>query len=78
MANESMTIQQALSITVELLKGIMVPAEYAESIGLPISRSIGNLKECINAIDSQIEAMMKEQKEESRKETDDERETDAE
>lgn len=55
MENESMTIQQVLSITVNLLKGIMVPAEHGESIGVPVARSIRNLNECINAI-QKIEA----------------------
>lgn len=60
MENESMTIQQVLSITVNLLKGIMVPAEFCESIGVPVARSIRNLNECINAI-QKIEAAKEEE-----------------
>lgn len=54
-----MTIRDVLSVTVNLLKGVMIPAEYAESIGVPVSRSISNLNECINVI-KQIEEKMEE------------------
>ena len=62
---ENLTIPQVLEITVEQLKRIMVPAEYSESIGVPVARSIRNLTECINAINRQAEAAKAEETEEN-------------
>ena len=69
---ENMTIPQVLEITVEQLKKIMVPAEYSESIGVPVARSIRNLTECINAINRQVEAAKAKETEEAAENTDEE------
>ena len=69
---ENMTIPQVLEITVEQLKKIMVPAEYSESIGVQVARSIRNLTECINAINRQVEAAKAKETEEAAENTDEE------
>lgn len=38
------THEEVVGFTLNILCGIMVPAELAESIGLPIAKAIGNLK----------------------------------
>ena len=62
---ENLTIPQVLNITVQLLRGIMVPAEQGESIGVPVARSIRNLTECINAINKEAEAAKAKEAEEN-------------
>ena len=48
---ERLTIKQVLIITLDMLRSIgTVPLEESEHIGVPISRAIRNLEECINAI----------------------------
>lgn len=41
---EKYTFEEVVGFTMNILCGIMVPAELAESIGLPIAKAIGNLK----------------------------------
>lgn len=48
---ERLSIEQVLEITVNLLSGISIPASLVESVGVPISRGIGNLKACLTAIE---------------------------
>lgn len=38
------TAEEVIGFTLDLLCGIMVPAEYAERIGVPIAQAIGNLR----------------------------------
>lgn len=38
------TFEEVVGFTLNILCGIMVPAELAESIGVPIAKAIGNLK----------------------------------
>ena len=49
---EQMTVEQAIELTINMLRGIMVPAEYAEQIGIPVQRSILNLKEVMVAFEA--------------------------
>jgi len=44
------TVEQALEITINMLKDINVPVSMLEQIGFPISRAIGNLAQCVEAI----------------------------
>ena len=51
---EKLTLKQSLMIVREMLRSIgSVPIEYAEQIGVPVSRSINILGDCINAIRSE-------------------------
>lgn len=45
-----MTIDQVLDVTVEILNGIIIPIGMMESVGVPISHAVGNLKLCVDAI----------------------------
>lgn len=38
------TVREVVEITTEMLKGIRVPAEYTEEIGLPVMNAIKNLR----------------------------------
>ena len=50
-----MTIRDALVITLEQLRGITVPVELVESIGIPVATAVANLKTCIEGIDKAAE-----------------------
>jgi hypothetical protein len=45
----NVTVEEALRITFNELRGVSVPAEYSASIGMPIFRALENLNKCINA-----------------------------
>jgi len=47
-----MTIKEVLRCTVDILSGISVPAGLVEQIGIPVFQSIGNLNECLRAIEA--------------------------
>ena len=48
---ERLTIKQVLMITCDMLRNIgSVPVEESEHIGVPISRAIRNLDECIKVM----------------------------
>lgn len=49
---EKMTVEQVLRLTVDQLRAISIPAELIDSIGIPVCRAIGNLKECIRAMEA--------------------------
>ena len=60
---ERLTIKQVLMITRDMLRNIgTVPLDESEHIGVPISRAIRNLDECINAI-SEDEKRLSDQEE---------------
>lgn len=44
MENQEFTYEQVVGFTLNILCGIMLPAEFAESIGVPIAKAIGNLR----------------------------------
>lgn len=46
-----MSIRQALDITRTLLKGIMIPVELIEQVGMPVATAVANLTACIESID---------------------------
>ncbi len=48
---ETMTVKEALQITVNLLGNIAVPRSLNAQIGVPIDQAIGNLQQCIEAIE---------------------------
>jgi hypothetical protein len=49
--NETLTVRQVLEITVNNLRGIMIPVELADTVGGAIVGSIRNLDMCIKAMD---------------------------
>lgn len=49
---ETMTVKEVLQITVNLLGNISVPRKLNEQIGVPIDHCIGNLRECMRAMDA--------------------------
>ena len=64
-----LTIKEVLEITVNQLGTISVPVALHEQIGVPVARAMGNLQECLKAINNA---------ENAGEEDPDERETDAE
>jgi len=48
---EKVTVYDVLQATVEILSDINIPAGLIDQIGIPVSRGISNLKECIRAIE---------------------------
>lgn len=59
---KQMTVTEALRITAENLEAIQVPVGQMESIGIPIAKSVGNIRMCIDALE---EADRKRQEEET-------------
>lgn len=45
------TAEKVIGMTAEILRGIKVPAEEAESIGIPIMIAIRNLKTVLDAVE---------------------------
>ena len=41
---ETYSTEEVVNFTLNILKGIVIPVEFSESIGIPVSRAIGNLK----------------------------------
>ena len=58
---KQMSVEEVLQLTINNLKGIQVPVELSESIGVPILRNINNIQLCLNAFHEQKE--QKEQEE---------------
>jgi len=48
---ETITVKEAIKVTIKVLEDIMVPGKYLDQIGEPIKGSIRNLNMCINAIE---------------------------
>ena len=46
------TVEEVLRITVDMLKGIEIPVELCERVGIPIARGIMNIQNCITAIEN--------------------------
>lgn len=47
---EKLTLTQVLEITVGMLEEIEVPMKYMDQIGIPVAKSINNIKICIDAM----------------------------
>ena len=58
----TMTVKDVLNDVVETLNGISVPMSQINDIGLPIAKSINNIKAC-------VEAMERAEKDQAEKET---------
>lgn len=52
---KQMSVEEVLQLTINNLKGIQVPVELSESIGIPILRNINNIQLCLNAFHEQKE-----------------------
>lgn len=50
MDEKRMTVEEVLEITARQLGGIMIPAELADQIGIPIKRAMGNIQAVLQAI----------------------------
>jgi len=50
-----MTVRDVLAVAVEQLRGITVPVDLVESIGIPVATAVANLKMCIEGIDKAAE-----------------------
>jgi len=48
---EKLTIEEVLKITIKGMKEIEIPVTMVEKIGIPVSRAIHNLEECVIAIE---------------------------
>lgn len=55
MEENTMTLEDVIRITANNLRGIQIPVELSESIGIPILRSIGNLQMCLDAMEKKEE-----------------------
>lgn len=44
MEKQTYTVEEVVDITIGILSGISIPVELSESVGVPVVRSIGNLK----------------------------------
>ena len=49
--NEEKTVLEVLKETVTMLGNLRIPMSEMESIGFPISRSINNIRLCVDAIE---------------------------
>lgn len=49
--NEEKTVLEVLKETVTMLGNLRIPMSEMESIGFPISRSINNIRLCVEAIE---------------------------
>ncbi len=49
---ETMTVNEVLAITIRNLQNILVPAGLTNEIAIPLSQNIGNLQECLIALQS--------------------------
>ena len=52
---KQMSVEEVLQLTINNLKGIQVPVELSESVGIPILRNINNIQLCLNAFHEQRE-----------------------
>ena len=50
MEKKEYTIAEVIVMTADMLSQIEVPVELIEKVGLPIARSINNLRSCAKAI----------------------------
>ena len=58
METQQITVTEALERTIRTLEGIMIPAGLAEQIGRPILGCVGNLRQCIEALNRPAEPEM--------------------
>lgn len=70
------TAEEVIGFTLDLLCGIMIPAEHAASVGVPIAQAIGNLRVLKNGCEKDREEREKAEAEKAAKEEDDGREAD--
>lgn len=61
MEENTMTLEDVIRITANNLRGIQIPVELSESIGIPILRSIGNLQMCLDAMEKKEEKQEQEE-----------------
>ena len=50
MADRNYTVEEVIGATINMLTGIMIPAELAEEIGIPVKYAIKNLRAVMTAI----------------------------
>lgn len=55
METKQITVTEALERTIRTLEGIMIPAGLSEQIGKPILGCIGNIQQCIDAMNRPAE-----------------------
>lgn len=75
---EKYTAEEVIGFTLNILRGIMVPAEWAESIGVPIKQAIGNLMVLKDGCERDRAERAAAEAAKAAKEADDGREADAE
>lgn len=54
--NKTYTIGEVLAFTIDELRSVNVPAELVDSIGVPVSRALHNLKMCWEAWEAEQKA----------------------
>lgn len=67
---QTMTIKEVLTLTIQQLKGIMIPVELSDSVGMKVKDAMNNIGACIQAMETA------QAEHEQRKEAEDGRETD--
>ena len=70
------TAEEVIGFTLDLLCGIMIPAEHAASIGVPIAQAIGNLRVLKDGCEKDRAEREKAEAAKAAKEEDDGREAD--
>ena len=66
MEQEQMTIEKVIRMVVQDLEAISIPMSMIETVGMPLGRSIRNLKVCISAIEQGKQQETEEVKEDER------------
>ena len=62
---ETMTVKEALEATIRILEAISIPVTQIQDIGIPVARSISNLKACVDVYARQEQEKAEEEKPEN-------------
>ena len=49
---QTMTIKEVLTLTIQQLKGIMIPVELSDSVGMKVKDAINNIGACVQAMET--------------------------
>ncbi len=50
--DDKMDVKQVLAITMNVLRGIQIPVELAQQVGMPVLGAMGNIRLCLEALDN--------------------------
>lgn len=49
---QKMTIKEALTLTIQQLRGIMIPVELSDTVGMKVKDAMNNIGVCIQAMET--------------------------